>query len=595
MLHNAGKVSSAGWLEVLKSFFFSLRLDFSAAAMLSILPFLFYIIWKSLGDKVFKTVFKIIFGTIVFLVVFIHAGEINAYPEWNHKLSSRVFTHLANPDEVGRTASWKMVFWFVFYTLIGLVAAFVLAKNLFKKDLKESLDKKLVGRLISFASFLVLTPLLILSARGGLQPIPINIDAAYYSKASIANDVSVNSTYYFGKSFLLYNRSNLDDVFPKMDYDKALSIKNKLYSTESDTSFAILTNQRPNIVFVVLEGWSANAMKSITGNGGVTPYFDELTKEGLLFSKFYANGGTSEIGNATIFGGFPALPEISMSMQPEKHRKLPALNEDLKKLGYYSGYVFSGDLKYGNIGSFFTDHGFDSVEDENDFPKGLPRGRLNFYDEDLFTFFLKNINQTPEPFLQAAFTGSTHSPYDYPQRKNQTYDGPEKEYMNSMIYADESLHDFIQKSKKEKWYKNTLFVLVADHGHTTPNQSDPNQGNYFHIPLLFFGEVLKPAFKGKKIDIVGAQNDIATTLLHQLGLKTDKYPWSKNLLNPTTKSFALHTVTRGYGWISNTGNFSYNLDLKNVLDQNYSASEFEKQSLICKAYLVELYRQFKAL
>ncbi len=596
IIHNAKKVSDVGWLEVSKAFFYSLRLDFSAAAILSIAPFLFYGIWKVIGHRFFKIVFKVVFAIVVLVVIFIHAGEINAYPEWNHKLSSRVFTHLANPDEVGRTASWTMVFWFVLYSILGILSALFLAKRIFRVDFAEEIDKRWNGRLISALSFLVFAPLLVLGARGGLQPIPINIDAAYYSKSSIANDLSVNSTYYFGKSYLLYKRSNLDDVFPKMDYDKALTIKTSLYSTESKTSYQILNNPRPNIVFVVLEGWSANAIKSITGNGGVTPYFDKLTQEGILFTRFYANGGTSEIGNATIFGGFPALPEISMSMQPEKHRKLPAINEDLKKLGYYSGYVFSGDLKYGNIGSFFTDHGFDSVEDENDFPKGLPRGRLNYHDEDLYKFFLKNINKSPEPFLQAAFTGSTHSPYDFPaSSKGKTYEGPEKEYMNSLIYADKCLHKFIENCKKESWYKNTLFVLVADHGHTAPDQSDPNQGKYFHIPLLFFGEVIKPEFEGKKIDIVGAQNDIAGTLLQQLGLETKHYPWSKNLFNPSTKSFALHTVTRGYGWMTKNGNFSYNLDLKNYLDQNYTVSDLTKESTNCKGYLVELYRQYKAL
>lgn len=595
MLHNAAKITEVGWLETSKAFFYSLRLDLTAAAMLSVLPFLFYTFWKWTEIKALKITYQIIFALLFIFVVFIHAGEINTYPEWNHKLSSRVFTHLSNPDEVGRTASWKMVFWFILYSVIGLLSAFILQKKLFQE--KMTSDARMGGwaRTLYFLAFLVFAPLLILLIRGGLQPIPINIDAAYYSKASIANDLSVNSTYYFGKSYLLYRRNNLDDVFPKMDKYKALQIKNQLYANESDTSPEILTTDRPNLVFIVLEGWSANAMKSITGNGGVTPYFDALTQKGLLFSRFYANGGTSEIGNATIFGGFPALPEISMSMQPEKHRKLPALNEDLKKLGYYSGYVFSGDLKYGNIGSFFTDHGFDSVEDENDFPKNLKRGRLNYFDEDLYRFFLKNINRTKEPFLQCAFTGSTHSPYDFPIRKNQTYVGDEQEYMNSMIYADESLHEFLLNCRKEKWYKNTLFVIVADHGHTSPDRHDPNHGNYFHIPLLFFGEVIRPEYRGKKIDVIGSQNDIVATLLNQMNVSTKGYPWSKDLLNPTTKSFALHTVTRGYGWITSDGNFSYNLDLKNYLDQNYSPENLKKQSVVCRAYLVELYRQFKAL
>ena len=595
VLHNFSKVSDAGWLEVSKAFFYSFRLDVTAAAILSILPFLFYILWKVSGSRIVKIIFLSIFTTVVMLVVFLSAGEINVYPEWNHKLSSRVFTHLANPDEVGRTASWKMVFWFVFYAVLGLLSARFLSKWLFKKDKIETLQITWSNGIGSSLSFFILAPILVLLARGGLQPIPINIDAAYYSNASVANDLSVNTTYNFGKSYLLYLRSNLDDVFPTMNKDKALSIKNKLYATESDTSLQVIKNTRPNIIFVVLEGWSANAMKSLTGNGGVTPYFDKMANDGLLFTRFYANGGTSEIGNATIFGGFPALPEISMSMQPSKHRKLPALNEDLEKLGYSSGYVFSGDLKYGNIGSFFTDHGFDNVQDENDFPSGLTKGRLNYYDEDLYSFLLKNINASKQPFLQCAFTGSTHSPYDYPIRKNQTYKGAEEEYMNSMIYADESLHDFIEKCKKQSWYKNTLFVFVADHGHTTPKQSDPNQGNYFHIPLLFYGEVLKPEYRGHKIDIVGSQNDIVATLLSQMNVNNQHYPWSKNLLNPTTKSFALHTVTRGYGWITEDGNVSYNLDLKNYLDQNYTPEKLKQQSLSCRAYLVELYRQFNAL
>jgi phosphoglycerol transferase MdoB-like AlkP superfamily enzyme len=595
ILHNAGKVNQAGWFEIFKSFVYSFRLDLSAAAMLSVVPFIFYTIWRTGGGKFLKQLFRFILGSIVLIVIFIHVGEIITYPEWNHKLSTRAFRHLSNPDEVGRTASWKMILWFIFYALLALIATYFMAKKMFRKDFSENDNGKIGSRLLRTASFLVLAPFLVLFIRGGLQPIPINIDAAYYSKASVANDLSINSSYYFGKSFLLHRRNNLDDVFPKMNYAKALEIKNKLYSTESDTSYHILAIEKPNFVFIILEGWTANAIKSITGNGGVTPYFDELTKEGILFTQFFANGGTSEIGNATIFGGFPALPEISMSMQPEKHRKLPTLNEDLKKLGYYSGYLFGGDLKYGNMGSFLTDHGFDSVEDEKDFPSGLTRGRLNYHDEDVYKLFLQRINKTKEPFLRCAFTGSTHSPYDFPKRSNQTFVGAEQEFMNSLIYADEALHNFLEKCKKEKWYKNTLFVIVADHGHTSPDKNDPNHGNYFHIPLLFYGEAMKPEFKGKKIDIIGSQSDIVKTLLKQMNLDASAYPWSKDMLNPKTQSFALHTVTRGYGWITKEGNFSYNLDLKNYLDQNYSPENLKKQSHICRAYLVELYRQFKAL
>jgi len=190
--HNAGKVNAVGWLEIAKSFLYSFRLDTTAAAMLSIVPFLLFTLWKVLPFRLTKILLVSVFTVEVLAVLFIHAGEINAYPEWNHKLSSRVFMHLANPDEVGRTASGSMVFWFLLYTTIGAVFAFFLSKTFLKQHLLEIPKFNWKTKSFSFLSFVLITPFLILLSRGGLQPIPINIDAAYYSKSSIANDLSVN-------------------------------------------------------------------------------------------------------------------------------------------------------------------------------------------------------------------------------------------------------------------------------------------------------------------------------------------------------------------------------------------------------------------
>src|SRR5690554_7970402 len=79
--------------------------------------------------------------------------------------------------------------------------------------------------------------------------------------------------------------------------------------------------------------------------------------------------------------------------------------------------------------------------------------------------FLDKINQQDEPFIECAFTGSTHSPYDYPGHNKPKWTGAEKNFMNSVIYADQCLSDFIDSAKQQPWYENTLFVIVADHGH----------------------------------------------------------------------------------------------------------------------------------
>jgi phosphoglycerol transferase MdoB-like AlkP superfamily enzyme len=596
-IHNWTKIKGMSFGDWLGTFFYSIRLDLSASAMLAITPFIFLsiaLIWQKTWAK------RIFFGVLFFeliIVALIHAGEINAYTEWNHKLTPRVFMHLSNPDEVFRTADYGMTFWFLVYAFLEMAFAWKLSKYLFNIKNENTGEISSVKKvLINSCTISVAVLVSLLFARGGLQQIPINSDASYFSKNYVANDLSVNSTYFFAKSYLLYNRAEKDIFIPNVNEAIAKAELSAFYDYPLQHDTLILDNQRPNIVFILLESWTANAIGSLTGGKSATPHFDALTKQGVLFTNVYATGGTSEIGNASIFGGYPALPEISISMQPEKHRKLPCFNEDLEKWGYSTNYLFSGDLKYGNIGGYFMDHGFDKVEDESDFPSGLKRGKLNFFDEDLYALLLKKMNNLKEPFLQCGFTGSTHSPYDFPQnRKFLKFKGEQGNFMNSLLYADDCLYNFIENCKKETWYKNTIFVLVADHGHASDKLQNPNLTAYFHIPLLLFGEPIKKSYRGKKVHQLGSQTDIVRTLLYQMGGDFERYIWAKDLLNPAAPQFGLHTINRGYGWVTPNGSFTYHMDSKMLFDNHYTPKEFKKETKRCHAMMSLIYNDYKAL
>ena len=595
-IYNWGKFADVSFVEWLLAFYYSLRLDLATASLLSFIPFVFILFYVAKSSKSAKKIIHAILLMEVILCALIHGGEINAYPEWNHKLTTRVFTHLLNPDEVVRTADYGMTIWFFVFSIIEIIFGDACLKLLFKFRESDTIQKSWLVKLplIGFMFASLVVGMLVL-ARGGTQPIPINTDAAYYSSNYVANDLSVNSVYFFTKSFLLYNREESGAMFPIISERKIKHNLADFYSRNQKHAQYILKNSRPNLVFIVLESWTANAIHSISGKPGATPYFDKLTRQGLLFTNIYATGGTSEVGNSSIFSGYPALPEIWISMQPDKHRKIPCLNQDLKQWGYTSHYLFSGDLKYGNIGSYFVDHGFDSVEDETIFPKVLKRGKLNYYDEDLYSLLLKKINHTRTPFLVSAFTGSTHSPYDFPKKGVKQWKGKEADFMSSLYYADKSLYRFLNQCKQHTWYKNTLFVLVADHGHASPDVENPNLSAYFHIPLLFFGEPLKKEYRGKRIETIGSQSDIVATLLYQLKGNINRYPWSKDLLNPVCPQFALHTINRGYGWINPQGNFSYNMDGKNYTDNTYQPFDLVKQKDRCHSFMSLVYKEYKGL
>lgn len=594
-IHHWGKLKDVGTGEWLQSFFYSFRLDVATACALGVLPFIIRLFGHYSSWKWTFRIFRIVLITLLVILVCTQAGEIVAYGEWNHKLTSRVFMHLSNPDEVVRTANYSMIFWFAFYAIIQFLVGWWLFKKFFKR-LAISRYTFQWKQLIVFPLQLVIGVVgMVVLIRGGLQQIPLNINAATYSNKPIANDISINSLYYFGKSYLLYNRSSIDEFMPKINKELALEHVQSWYNYPKNHDRYFLKTDKPNVVVIVLEGWSAEGIGTLGPNKGATPNFDKLAKKGLLFTNIFATSTTSEIGNSSIFSGNPAVPEVSISMQPEKHRKLHSINEDLENWGYHTSYIFSGDLKYGNIGGYFLDHGFNVVKDESDFPSDLPRGKLNFYDKDLYGFLIQEINSNKKPFLQCAFTGSTHAPYDQPKGKGKVFSGTESDFMNALVYSDECLGEFMRDCKKQDWYKNTLFVFVADHGHATPTTIDPQQKLFYHIPLLFFGEPIKAEYSGKRMDVIGSQSDIAATLIYQMKGDASRYPWSKDLMNPNVPQFAFHTIIRGYGWVTPTGNLTYQMEQKAIGQNEFPKENFKKEWYNCSAFLTAIYEDYKNL
>ena len=587
---HGSKFSKTDFTEIVGVFLQSFRLDLATASYLSIFPILIWLVWSYVRNKSLQLIFWTVMVIELIVISLIHSGEVNVYHEWNHKLTSRVFMHLSNPDEVFRTAEGGNQILF-FVLLIAEVGFGILVLRLLKIT-PIDLQKKWIHLPLG----LVYLICCVIFARGGVQQIPINVDSAYFSKKSIVNDLSVNSTYYFGNSYLLFKRNDLENHLPIIQPKVASSIADSLYTFNRSHTNYILEDSKPNVVFVILESWSASVVGCMSDTKGITPNFDRLASEGYLFQNIYATNTTSEIGNTSIFSGYPAIPEVAISLEPEKNRKLPSINQSLKKIGYSSHYLFSGDLKYGNIQGYLTQHQFDELADEENFPSELKKGKLNYFDEDLYALFLQKIKNTKAPFMHCAFTGSTHSPFDYPKRKGwKKWTGKESDYINSVYYADWAIGQFMEKAKKESWYKNTIFVFVSDHGHHSHTIASPNQSLFFRIPLLIFGEPLKKEFRGRQNNIIGSQSDIAATLLHQLRQTNINYKFSKDLLSPTVNSFAFHATIRGYGFVSEKGSCLYNLDSKRHLENFYYTSNFKAEKRKSEALFVAYYNFFKLL
>jgi len=539
--------------EVPGIFLHSFHLDLATACYLMILPFFLLLIQSIYSPKWLNWINKIYTSILIFIYSLTEVGEMGIYSDWKTKLTYKILKYFSHPSEIYNSAETTTFFLLflllIFLTLTGIFAYY----KLFYVEINH--EKR---RWWFTLAFLLLTPgLLFMGLRGGTQQIPITPSESYYSKHNILNLAAVNNLFnlYISVFENLPNFSKNPYIF--MDDKVAETLVSQIYYTPRDTTISILKTSRPNIMLIILESWSADLVEDLGGEPGISPEFKKLEKGGILFDSIFASGSRSEQGMACIFGGFPAHPISSITIQPDKFIKLPSMPRIMNKLGYQTSYYFGGQLIYGNIKSYIFFNEFKRIVEGDDFPKELPRGKLGIHDEYTLEYWHQEMNREKEPFFSALFTVSTHSPWDEPYPRQLSWGGNEHKYINSAHYTDHCLGDFFARVKNEPWYKNTLFIIVADHSRNSYRNWHPHSRDYHKIPLLFYGDVIKDEWKGKVWHMLGNQHDLAATLLAQLGQNSKDFHWSKNLMNPFSPQFAYYTTEDGLGWQRRNAYFAW--------------------------------------
>jgi len=579
--------------ELLKLPYYGFQLDLSTASFLMIAPFILHFVshlFFNNSKKIFYTISKWITFVFGFITSLIFSGELVSYTEWRSKLTSKIFVHLGTPSEVFRTASGEFTWWFLLYFVIQLVIFYILYRLIITRFHNSEVTK--TSKLKLIASFLLATTGIVLAARGGIQPIPISVTNAYYSNSQILNDLSVNSTWSFIEMTINYNKSNSEQFFTSLSEEESTQLVDDLFNYEQVDSVRLFKSETPDIIFITLEGWSTQMMSCLGGETGITPNFDELSKEGVLFTNVYATSSTSETGHSSIFSGYPTIPRISISHQLAKCRNIPSIINSLDN--YNSAYYFGGSLEYGNIGGYLKEIGFQTIYDEDDLPELSSKGYLGYHDGAMFPYLVSELKEAKSPYIYGLFTQSTHSPYDMPEPMMADY--PNSKYASSLHYADAQIKLFTEEVKKLPNYENTLVVFISDHGKTNFKNTNIYNDEFFHIPVLFWGGALKNSSIGLTVDKLGSQIDIVKTLLNQLNKDTSPFKWSKDLLNPNTKEWAMFSLMDMYGIVTPNGYSNYMIYPEVVSSfpkKNEKALKLEFKK--CKAFNESVYRDFKNL
>ena len=581
MFYNHSAFKDCNFTDYLAVIWHGLPMDVSVAGYFTIIPALLALISIWLHPALIRILHRTYLALASFLISIVYCTDAVLYGFWQFRIDSTPFFYfLSSPkDALASVPIWWVLLGVVVVLLLTAVLFFILCKTIGTFPESKGIAK---DRLIASGVMVVVLALLFVPIRGSLGTSTMNLGRVYYSENQKLNHAAINPCFSLLSS--LMNDEDTKDQYRFMAADEA----NKLFSQITDKTkqggtdavFKLLNTNRPNIVMVVLESFSAHIMKSMGGTANVAVNMDKWANEGVLFTNFYANSFRTDRGLAAILAGYPAQPTMSIMKYPNKTGNMPMFPQKLKKAGYQLKYYYGGDADFTNMRSFVTTAGFEDLVSDADFPIKLRLSKWGVPDQYVFDRALADIkSQAPNAtHLSVVQTSSSHEPYDVPFKKLNN------KILNAFAYTDNCLGKFVAALKKLPSWKNTLVVLVPDHQGCYPEDMDNYSPQRYHIPLLLLGGALKA--KGP-ITTLGSQADIAATLLSQLGFSYSEFTFSKDMLNPNVPHFAFSTVPNAFMMKTTDNTVFYNCETnKTILDNGKTPG---KNLPYGKAYLQKLY------
>tara|TARA_B110000046_G_scaffold185509_1_gene227430 strand:- start:10153 stop:12009 length:1857 start_codon:yes stop_codon:yes gene_type:complete len=565
------KSQELGFSTIIKTFFYGLQLDASFVAYISFIPFLLMIFSIIIKPKIIvKTIrwYTIIVILCINLLLLIDAG---LYQSWGVRLDTSLLPYLNTPELMISSASTFQLLTGVFFWIL---ISYIFIK-LFNKINQKSSDKLSFGSWLEIPLFLLLTAALIIPVRGGFQTIPVNQSNVYFSNKMFANHAAVNFIWNFFNT--LTHKSDGTNPYIYFDDETALKIinktKDKLLESTTDS---ILNTSRPNVILILWESLPAKIVGSLGGEYDVTPNLNKLSKEGILFTNFYANGDRTDKGIPAILSGYYPQPVKRIMRMPNKTRSLPMLPKKMMDLGYKTSFYYGGDLNFGNMNTYLRNAGITDFVDGNAFDKKDWNSKWGAYDDVFMKRFAKDLSTKQEkPFFKIALTLTSHEPYEIKGKYKFGKDTEDNKFRSAHHYTDQVIGDFMKFAKKQDWYKNTLIVIMSDHGHSSPKHEGPYfSPKKFRIPMLWLGGAVNQ--KHTKIETVASQVDFSYTLLALLKADNKDFVFSKNIFNTSENQFAHYTFNKGFGTLTREGIFVYDyISKKPILEVGLNTKKLD--------------------
>lgn len=304
--------------------------------------------------------------------------------------------------------------------------------------------------------------------------------------------------------------------------------------------------RRLNVVLISVESLSAEFLGAFGNRQGLTPRLDRLAETGMLFTNLYATGTRTVRGLEAISLSIPPTPGHSIIKRPDNDR-LYTLGEVFSEKGYEPLYLYGGYGYFDNMNAFFGGNGYTVID-----RGAIAKDAIHYEniwgvaDEDLYSLALAQLSErhaAGKRFFAHIMTTSNHRPFTYPEGRIDIPPGTSR--AGAVKYTDWALGDFIERARRQPWFDDTVFVILADHTASGRGKTDLPIEN-FHIPLIFYAPKL---IEPQRIDTLASQIDVGPTLLALLNFSYRSHFFGQDIIREGPKhqrAFLANYQTVGY-------------------------------------------------
>ena len=305
------------------------------------------------------------------------------------------------------------------------------------------------------------------------------------------------------------------------------SVKQLPYSVVGYSVKGNIDEQHKNVVLISVESLSAEFMAAYGNTEGITPFLDSLAQKSIFLTNLYATGNRTVRGLEALTLCVPPTPGESIVKRKDNKDKFTT-GSVFKSKGYSVKYLYGGYSYFDNMKDFFGGNGYDIIDRDNFTPEEITFANIwGVSDEDMARKAIKEMNaqaKTGKPFFNHWMTVSNHRPFTYPEGRIDI-PGTAKSRQGGVKYTDYALKLFFELAKKESWFKDTVFVIVADHCASSAGRTELPLDRY-RIPCLIYADFLE----SEQIDKLASQIDVMPTVMGLLNFSYESKFLGQNIL-----------------------------------------------------------------